>query len=97
MCGDPAGTNPGRNGTRIETHRVRVVLTSLFVDLWAAMTTTEPMIRSLVTQMAVAGAASGPAAFIIELGKPAVGKPSYSIWTSFDAEQWTRRIGNSSS
>ena len=24
-------------------------------------------------------------------------KPSYSIWASFDAKQWTRRIGNSSS
>ena len=72
VCADPAGSNPGGSGKRIETHRVRVVLTSLFVDLWAAMTTTEPMIRSLVTQMAVAGAASGPAAFTIELGKPAV-------------------------
>ena len=73
VCGDPAGNNPGRIGSRIETHRVRVMLTSLLCVLFLGSTATEPMIRSLVTQKAAPEAASGPAVFTIELGKPAVG------------------------
>ena len=34
VCGDPAGTNPGQTGSRIETHRVRVMLTSLLCVLF---------------------------------------------------------------
>ena len=56
VCGDPAGTNPGRVGERIPFLRVRVVLTSPVVDLWAEMRTTGPMIRSQVTKMAAARA-----------------------------------------
>ena len=44
-----------------------------FVRVVSGSTATEPMIRSLVTQKAAPEAASGPAAFTIELGKPAVG------------------------
>ena len=44
-----------------------------FVRVVLGSTATGQVFRSWVTQKAAPGAASGPAAFTIELGKPAVG------------------------
>ena len=54
-----------------------------FVRVVSGSTATEPMIRSLVTQKAAPEAASGPAAFTIELGKPAVwGGAAGDVWVA---------------